>query len=92
MIHPITALLVQLIDIYNMIIIIWVVLSLLIYFNIVNPYQPLVQKVNYILHRLMDPVLKHIRRFIPPIGGIDLSPMLLIILLQFVRNSLLYYF
>ena len=92
MTHPITALLVQLVDLYMLVLTVWVILSLLIHFKIVNAYQPLIQKVNYILYKLTDPVLKHIHRLIPPIGGIDISPMLLIIGLQFVRNSLIYYF
>ena len=92
MIHPITALLIQLIDLYMIVLIVWVVLSLLIQFKIVNAYQPLIQKVNYVLYRLTEPVLQPIRRFIPPLGGIDLSPMVLIIGMQFIRNSLIYYF
>lgn len=92
MVHPITALLVQLLDLYMMILIVWVVLSLLIHFKIVNAYQPLIQKVNYALYRLTEPVLQPIRKFIPAPGGLDLSPAILIIGIQFIRNSLIYYF
>ena len=92
MTHPIALLLIDIIGIYYFILIVWVILSLLIYFNIVNSHQPLVQKLNYILFRLTEPVLKYIRRVIPPIGGMDLSPLALMILLHFAQNMLYYYF
>lgn len=52
-----------------------------------DPYNPIVR----ILHQLTEPVLYPIRRVIPPIGGLDLSVMILILLLYFIRDWLIRY-
>ncbi len=90
--NPFVLLIVELINLYNYVLIAWVVLSLLVYFNIVNPYQPLVRKISYVLDRLVEPALRRIRRVIPSVGGLDLSPLVLVLALQFASNSLVYYF
>lgn len=89
--HPIVFLLLQILSLFKLLIFIWVILSLLIYFKIVNPYQPLVYKINLALNRLMDPILKPIRNLLPPMGGIDLSPVILLILLQTLEYAIHYY-
>ncbi len=55
-----------------------------------DPYNPIVQ----ILRRLTEPVLKPLRRLVPPhvTGGLDLSPILAILLIQLVRYTILYSF
>lgn len=90
--NPFVGLLVSVIELYSIILLVWVVLGILIYFKIVNPWQPLVRKVEYVLSRLVDPVLKPIRRVMPDLGGIDISPVILILLLNFLQNALVYYF
>jgi YggT family protein len=82
--------LIQLVDtviqIYTWIIILYVVLSWLIAFNVVNTRNRFVYMVADGLFRLTDPVLKPIRRIIPAVGGFDLSPVVAILLLFFIRN------
>lgn len=92
MMNPIVYILYQLISLYSMVIFIWVVVGLLIYFKIVNAYQPVVQKVMRVLNRLIEPALRPIRRALPYIEGIDLSPLVLILILQFLSYTLVYYF
>lgn len=91
-INPFIDLINSIITLYNYILIVWIILSWLISFNIVNPYQPLVQHLNYFLKKLTEPVLNLIRSIIPPLGGIDLSAIILFLLLGFIRNSLYTYF
>jgi len=67
-------------------------MNLLIHFNIINRYQPFVQQLNAALARLTEPALKRIRKVLPAIGGIDLSPLILIIGLQFLQRVVVYYF
>lgn len=86
--YALVNLLLNIIHIYELIIIVWIVLSLLIHFKIVNAYQPFIQKVNYFLFAITEPVLKPIRKFIPSVGGIDLSPMVLILMLYFIQDLL----
>lgn len=90
--NPVVYLLITLIDLYGWAVIIWAVLGLLIYFRIINAYQPFVRTVNRTLDRLIEPALRPIRRILPPAGGIDVSPIILIVLLNFASYTLVYYF
>jgi YggT family protein len=60
------------------------VLSWLIAFNVVNTRHPVVGRIAEFLYRITEPPLRPIRRVIPAFGGIDISPIILIILLQFL--------
>ena len=77
-----------LIRVYIWIVIGSAVLSWLVAFNVVNPRHRFVQVAGDFLHRLTEPALRPIRRIIPLISGIDLSPVALILLLAFVRRLL----
>lgn len=90
--NPVTWLLFTALEIYSWFVIITVILSLLIYFNIVNRYQPLVQQIGVFLNRAVEPALVRIRRILPPIGGFDLSPVVLLIIIQFLQRVLVWYF
>ena len=74
------------INIYIWLIIINVMLSWLVAFNILNTQNKFVFAVLNATHQLTDPVLNKIRRFIPNLGSIDISPVILILLLIFIRN------
>jgi YggT family protein len=65
--------------IYIWIIIINVVLSWLIGFNVINPYNQFVRAVHTFCYRATEPLLAPIRRFMPDLGGIDISPVILLI-------------
>jgi YggT family protein len=83
-------LLVTLISIYIWVLIIGVVLSWLIAFNVVNTHNRFVYMVVDTINRLTEPLLRPIRNFLPNLGGIDISPVILILLLVFVQNLLTY--
>ena len=74
------------INIYIWLIIINTALSWLVAFNILNTQNRFVFAVLNATHQLTDPVLNKIRRFIPNLGSIDISPVVLILLLIFIRN------
>lgn len=78
------------INIYIWLLIIWAVLSWLVAFNVVNTSNRLVYLVGDFLNRVTEPALRPIRRLMPDLGGIDISPMILILLLIFLRNLLFY--
>ena len=92
MLNPLLYIVLRLISLYEWVVIAWTVLGLLIYFRIVNPHQPFVRRVNEVLSKLVEPVLKYIQRYVPNVGGIDFSPMILIIILQFIEYLLIYSF
>ncbi len=74
------------INIYIWLIIINAILSWLVAFNILNTQNRFVFAVLNATHQLTDPVLNKIRKFIPNLGSIDISPIVLILLLFFIRN------
>jgi YggT family protein len=90
--NPLTWLIYTALDIYMWFVIAAVILSLLISFNIVNRYQPLVQQIGVFLNRVTEPALSRIRKILPPLGGFDLSPIVLLVALQFVQRVLVWYF
>jgi YggT family protein len=72
------------IRIYFFIIVAYVVLSMLVSFQILNPRVPIVARIGRILYQLSEPSLRPIRRILPTIAGIDLSPLVVLLILQFV--------
>jgi YggT family protein len=67
------------------------ILSWLIAFDVINRRNPFVTKVGLFIYRLTEPLLRPIRRVLPLIAGVDLSPLVLILLLMFLRNLLFEY-
>ena len=74
------------ITIYLWVIIINALLSWLVAFNILNTQNRFVFSVLDATHKMTDPALNKIRSFIPTFGSIDISPVILILLLMFLRN------
>lgn len=74
------------ITLYIWIIIIGAILTWLVTFNVVNTTNRAVYLVGDICYRLTEPVLRPIRNFLPNLGGIDLSPVVVILVLIFVRD------
>ena len=72
----------QILQVYKFAIILYVILNMLISFNIINYNNKLISVVMDFLFRLTEPFLKIIRKFLPNLGAIDLSPVILIILIE----------
>ena len=64
------------------------ILSWLVAFNIINTGNQFVSTIGYFLHRVTEPALRPIRRVVPDLGGIDISPILLILLIFFLQGVL----
>ena len=79
-------------DLYWDIILATVVISWLISFNVINTSNPIVRQINHALYVLTEPILGPIRRILPDLGGLDFSPVVVLIALQYIRNSLVPYF
>ena len=69
-------------------ILVQVVMSWLVVFNVINTQNRFVFMVGDFLHKITEPALGPIRRLMPNLGGIDLSPVVLILLLVFLQNLL----
>ena len=77
-------LIIKLINLYEIVIIAWVIMGWLQMFNAL-PYSRPIHMIMGILYRLADPFLGFFRRILPPVGGLDLSPLVAIIALEVVK-------
>lgn len=91
MLNPFIWLLFQIIDIYFYIVLATVVISWLAAFNIINFDNPYVRQINGVLRQLTEPVLAPIRRILPNLGGLDFSPVVVLLGLQFIKRLILSY-
>ena len=76
-------------DLYWWVIIASAIFSWLYAFNVVNSRNQFVGSIGNMLFRLTEPALRPIRRFIPDLGDIDISPIILLLILFFLRQFLL---
>jgi YggT family protein len=79
-------LLLAVIHIYQFILLAAVIMSWLIAFNVVNRYQPVVATIWRVLQALTEPLLQPLRRILPNLGGIDISPVVLLLALFFFER------
>jgi YggT family protein len=84
--HAVLNLLLLLIDIYIWLLIAQAILSWLLVFGVVNRYNRAVAVIGDFLYRITEPALRPIRRFLPNFGGIDISPIILILILYFLKS------
>ncbi len=82
---PFLAVLSSVIGIYAWIVIASVVVNWLVNFQVINSTNNLVLMIIEFLYRVTEPILKQIRRFLPIMGGFDLSPLVLILFLWFLQ-------
>lgn len=76
-------------DLYWWIIIASAVFSWLYAFNVVNPRNQIVSTIGNFLFRITEPALRPIRRILPDLGGIDISPIVLLLVIFFLRQFLI---
>jgi YggT family protein len=71
---------------YLYIVIAMAILSWLIAFNVVNTRNPVVNMIAELLYRITEPVLRPIRGMLPNLGGIDISPVILFLIIIFIQS------
>jgi len=86
---PLISFIVYLIQLYIWVVIASAILSWLIAFNVVNTNNRVVLAIADTLYRLTEPALRPIRSILPNLGGIDISPVILILFLLFIQNVVL---
>ena len=87
--YAVIILLDQIINVYIWTLLAYIMSSWLVAFKIINPWQPVVRMIINFLARLHEPILRQVRRYMPDLGGIDLSPIVLFLAAQFIRNLLI---
>jgi YggT family protein len=88
MLNPIAALLIEVLEIYKWIVIAAVIVSWLTAFNVINQYNQFVRTLLRILIALTEPVFRPIRKVMPAIGGLDLSPIIVFVIIWFLQYSI----
>ena len=78
-------------DLYIYILIAAAVLSWLVAFNVVNTRNPVVAMVGDFLYRITEPLLRPIRNMLPSLGGIDVSPVVLILIIILIKDIIIRY-
>ncbi len=81
----------QILKLYSYVVIANVIVSWLIAFNILNTQNRFVYSILEFSHRLTDPILNKIRRFLPNLGSLDISPIVLLLLIWFIEMCMKLY-
>ena len=81
----------QILKLYSYVVIANVIISWLIAFNILNTQNRFVYSILELSYRLTDPILNKIRRFMPNLGSLDISPIVLLLLIWFIEMCMKLY-
>ena len=85
---PLIRIVIIALNVYVWLVIASAILSWLVHFGVVNTRNQVVSMIGEFLWRITEPALRPIRRFLPNLGGIDISPIVLILAIYFVRDLL----
>lgn len=89
--YSLAALVDKILDIYTWVIIASAIASWLVAFGVINVRNQFVRMLVDVLYRLTEPALRPIRRIMPNLGGVDISPVILLLLIFFIRSLLMEY-
>ena len=78
-------------QLYTWVIIASAIFSWLFAFNVVNPRNSAVATIGRMLYQLTEPALRPIRRFVPTFGGLDISPIILILIIFLIERIIIHY-
>ena len=91
MLNPIAALLIYILDFYKWIVVAAVIVSWLTAFNVINVHNNIVRSLLRVLYALTEPVFRPVRRILPPMGGLDLSPLVVFVAIWFIEYTIQYF-
>ena len=86
--YAFTMLIDQVINLYIWTLLAYLAIGWLMAFKIINPWQPVIRMIIDALSRIHEPLLRPVRRILPDFGALDVSPIVLFLLAQFLRNLL----
>jgi YggT family protein len=89
--NPFIWLVLELIELYTYVVVAAVIVSWLIAFGVLNTYNSFARSIVTFLDAATEPVFRQVRKVIPPIGGLDISPLIVLIGLQFLSYLISYY-
>ena len=89
--NSILGLVLQIINLYQLILIIYIIGTWLVNFNVINTSNRLVYSLMEAMYKLCEPSLNLVRRYIPNFGTIDISPVIVYLVLWFIKSLLIEY-
>ena len=89
--NSLLGLIIQIINLYQFILLIYIIATWLTNFNIINTSNKLVYSVMNTLYKLCEPSLRFVRQYLPNLGAIDISPIIVYLLLWFIKSLLIEY-
>ena len=89
--NSLLGLIIQLINLYQFILLIYIVATWLLNFNIINSSNRFVFSAMEAMHRLCEPSLRLVRKYVPNLGSIDISPVIVYLALWFIKSLLIEY-
>ena len=89
--NSLLGLIIQIINLYKFILLVYIIATWLINFNLVNTSNRFIYSVMEILYKVCEPSLRLVRRYVPLFGNIDISPIIVYLLLWFFQNLLIEY-
>ncbi|HWA91359.1 MAG TPA: YggT family protein [Rhizomicrobium sp.] len=84
--NPIVSLILLLLNLYEWVVIVAVIATWLVIFRVINVASPFVRQVLGFLDAVTEPVFRQVRKIVPPISGIDLSPLIVLIAIWFLEH------
>ena len=89
--NSLLGLIIQIINLYQFVLLIYIITTWLVSFNIINTSNRFVYNVMEVLYRLCEPSLRIVRQYLPSFGSIDISPVIIYLLLWFIKSLLIEY-
>ncbi len=89
--NSLLGLIIQIINLYQFLLLVYIIATWLVNFNIINTSNRLVYSIMGILYRLCEPSLNIVRRYIPNFGNLDISPVIVYLGLWFLKNLIIEY-
>ncbi len=89
--NSLLGLIIQIISLYKLVLLIYIIATWLISFNIINTSNRFIYSAMEILYRLSEPSLRLVRKYVPTFGNIDISPIIVYLLLWFIQSLLIEY-
>ena len=89
--NSLLGLIIQIINLYQFLLLIYIIATWLVNFNIINVSNKFVYSIMEVLYRLCEPSLNIVRRYIPNFGNIDISPIIVYLGLWFLKNLIIEY-
>ena len=92
-INPLIEVLLLVLNLFQWSLVVYILISLLVQFGVVNPYHSIINLVQNSLSQIHEPILNILRRYIPIFGNLDLTPLIVFVVIHFIsgilRNSII---